>query len=104
MTLAADEVGNTARAISETSETLSLGRAPILTVKYETPRKSVIEITPRITSVCAAFRPLGWRKAPTPFEIASTPVRATAPEANARTTTNRRTAQKPAVTGTGTVA
>ena len=41
-------------------------------------------MAPRTRSVCAALRPRGGWKAPTPFEIASTPVSAAAPEAKAR--------------------
>src|SRR6266536_2537079 len=66
--------------------------------------KSEIAITPRMPRVVAAFFPLGVRKAPTPFEIASTPVRATAPEANARTSRKTPIAPDPTVTGWGTVA
>ena len=47
----------------------------------------MIAITPMATSVLAAFCDFGGRKALTPFEIASTPVSAAAPEAKARSTT-----------------
>ena len=60
-------------------------------------------MAPRTTSVCAALR-RGGRKAPTPFEIASTPVSAAAPDAKARMTTSTPTAPTPAATGSGMVA
>ena len=46
------------------------------------PKKSEPKIAPIHTSVFAAFLDSGRRKAGTPFEIASTPVSATAPEEN----------------------
>ena len=55
-------------------------------------------------SVAAAFLPLGGRKALTPFEIASTPVSATAPLAKARTRRKAVTVPTPAAIGSGTVA
>src|SRR5205085_5951518 len=100
----ADPVGNVARAISEISETVWLGRACVCTARYDTPRKSEIAISPSATSVAAAFRPFGGLKALTPFEIASTPVSADAPEAKARRTTKRPAAPAPAASGCGTVA
>src|SRR6476660_640642 len=57
-----------------------------------------------IASVAAAFFPCGLRNALTPFAIASTPVRAVEPEANASSTTNVVTAPTPAVSGCDTVA
>src|SRR5207302_6384274 len=88
----------------DTSDTVLLGRACISIVRYETAIKSEIAITPRTPRVVAAFFPFGGRKAPTPFEIASTPVSATAPEEKARTRTKRPTAPIPSVTGCGTAA
>ena len=44
----------------------------------------VIAIMPSSSSVVAALRLLGFRKAGTPLEIASTPVSAAQPEENAR--------------------
>src|SRR6266540_2028347 len=100
-----EPAGKVARAISDTRETVSLGRACISTARYETPRNIEIDITPSTPRVVAALRPFGGRKAPTPFEIASTPVSATAPEANARTSTNAPTvAAPPIATGCGTSA
>src|SRR2546430_14985494 len=96
-----DEAGKTVRAISETTDTLALGRACMCTARYETPMKSVIAIAPMITRVRAAFFPGGGRKALTPFEIASTPVRAAAPDAKARRTTKTPTAPAPAASGCG---
>src|SRR5512132_4504702 len=66
--------------------------------------KSVIAIAPMIRSVRAAFLPAGGRKALTPLEIDSTPVSAAAPDANARSTTNRPTVPTPAAIGSGTCA
>ncbi len=74
----------TERAICETTESVELGRACRWTARYETPRKSVIAIVPRIASVWAAFFPCGFLNALTPFAIASTPVRAVDPDENAR--------------------
>ena len=71
-----EPLGNVARAIWETTETLVLGRAPVCTASHETPTKNVTAITPRIASVRAALRACGCRNALTPFEIASMPVRA----------------------------
>ena len=62
---------------------------------------SVIAIAPIASSVLAAFRPGGGRKALTPFEIASTPVSAAAPEAKAWSSTNTPTAPAPAAIGCG---
>src|SRR5438132_14370636 len=97
-----EEDGNVARAISEMTETLLLGRACMWTARYETPRKSEMAIPPITSSVVAAFRPCGRRKAATPFEIASTPVKAAAPDENARRTTRTPTAPAPAAIGSGT--
>src|SRR6266545_6609484 len=99
-----DNEGNVARAISEMTETLSLGRACMWTARYETPRKREIAIPPITSSVRAAFFPCGGRKAPTPFEIASTPVRAAAPDEKARRRTRIPTAPAPVATGSGTSA
>ena len=49
-------------------------------------------IVPMIASVSAALRACGWRNAGTPFEIASTPVSAVAPDENARSSANSPTA------------
>src|SRR6266511_4490178 len=97
-----EDDGNTARAISETTETLVLGRACMCTARYETPMNSVIAIPPMKSRVRAAFLPGGGRNALTPLEIASTPVNAAAPDANARRTTNTPTAPAPVATGSGT--
>jgi hypothetical protein len=48
----------------------------------------LIATVPSRRSVVAALRPLGLRNAGTPLLIASTPVRAAEPEANARMTRN----------------
>ena len=48
------------------------------------PMNMVIEKKPMMARVSAAFFALGFWKAGTPLLIASTPVRAVQPEANAR--------------------
>src|SRR4051794_35664868 len=100
----AEPEGNTARAICESTEAVSLGRASIFTASAETPRKKVIATAPMASSVRAAFCACGGRKAVTPFEIDSVPVNATAPEENALRITNTVTLPIPAGTGCGTVA
>ena len=50
----------------------------------EIPRKKLPRINPITISVEAALRDSGFLNAGTPFEIASMPVSATAPEENAR--------------------
>ena len=52
-------------------------------VRNEIPRNIAIEMIPIIASVVEAFLAWGRRKAGTPFEIASTPVSAVAPDENA---------------------
>src|SRR5215831_17764754 len=99
-----DDSGNVARAISDSTETLSLGTACMCTARYDTPMNSVIAIDPMTSSVRAAFLPVGGLNALTPFEIDSTPVRAAAPEANARKTMKIVTAPVPAASGSGTCA
>ena len=53
------------------------------------PRNIVMLMTPSVASVAAAFFDCGRRNAWTPSAIASTPVSAVAPDANARSRTNR---------------
>ena len=65
--------------------------------------EEAIAITPIATSVFAAFVRLGLRKALTPFEIASTPVSAAAPEAKAWRRTNTPTRAGPGGHGSGHV-
>src|SRR5262245_28083063 len=96
-----DPAGKAARAISEMTETLELGCACMCTARYETPTKSVIAIKPIARSVRAAFLPGGGRNALTPFELASTPVSAEAPEAKACSRTKMPTAPAPAAIGSG---
>ena len=62
------------------------------------PANIVIASPPMIASVVAALRLFGGSNAGTPFETASTPVRAVQPEANARRTRN--TARTPPVSAT----
>ncbi len=97
-----DPAGKVALAISEISDTELLGRACIATARYETPMKSEIARPPITSRVRAAFFPCGGRKAPTPFEIASTPVSAADPDANARRMTKSPIAPAPAAVGSGT--
>src|SRR6186997_2485398 len=61
-------------------------------------------IRPITPSVRAAFFDFGGLNALTPFEIASTPVRAEAPDAKARRTTSSVTAPTPTVVGSVTCA
>ena len=61
-------------------------------------------IVPSTASVRAAFADCGRRKAFTPLAIASTPVRAEAPDEKARRSTSTPTAPTPAASGFGTVA
>ena len=89
----------TARAICETTDAVELGAACTCTARYETPRNIAIASVPRTPSVFAAFFPCGWRKALTPFAIASTPVSAVEPDENARRRTKTVTAPVPAASG-----
>src|SRR5438128_923742 len=94
---------NTALASSDTTDTDSLGIACVRTDSSAVPRIIETEITPRIASVCDAFRPCGRRNALTPLEIASVPVSADEPEAKECRITNRlAVAAVPTGTGSGT--
>ena len=64
----------------------------------------MIAITAMAVRVRAAFRACGGRNALTPFEIASTPVSAADPDANALSTRKMPTAPVPAGNGCGTTA
>src|SRR5258708_36375867 len=75
---------NTCFPISENTVTLSLGYGCRWCARIETPKKSVPRIVAIHVRVVAAFFDSGRRKAGTPFEIASTPVSATAPDENPR--------------------
>jgi hypothetical protein len=82
-----------------------LGRAPLAEASTETPRNSTTAIPPRIASVAAAFRAWGRWKALVPFAIASTPVSALQPDANARSATAvDAVVAVPTAAGSGTVA
>src|SRR3954454_2675011 len=98
--------GKTARAISDTTDGVPVvvGTAYVCTASQETPRNIAIAIAPSAVSVVAAFRPCGLRNALTPLAIASTPVSAVEPEANARSTTNAVTAPAPPTIGCGETA
>src|SRR6476619_3790226 len=103
MKLPAEPAGKTPRAISDRTDTVSLGLACMCTASHDTPRKSEIASPPIHSSVRAAFFPCGGRNALTPFEIDSTPVSAAEPEANARKMTNTPTPPAaPAAIGLGT--
>src|SRR2546430_9307940 len=106
MNPSADEEGKVARASSESTDGVppTDGRACACTASHETPTNIAIAIAPRTPSVAAALRPCGRRNALTPFAIASTPVRAVDPDANARNTTNVVTAPTPDASGGATAA
>ena len=57
--------------------------------RAESPKNNVPRTNPMMTSVTLAFFHSGRRNAVTPFEIASTPVTAAPPDANACSTTAR---------------
>ena len=57
-----------------------------LVASEDNPKNRVPSVAPMITSVRRAFSHSGLRKAVTPFEIASTPVTAAPPDANALST------------------
>src|SRR2546429_331402 len=63
--------------------------------RYDTARKLAERMAPIHISVTRAFFHSGLRNAGTPFEMASTPVTAAPPEANARRTMNTLTAATP---------
>src|SRR5437868_6393703 len=86
------------------TEVVALGAACVATARYETPTNSVMQITDRISSVCAALRDCGRRNALTPFAIASTPVSADDPDAKAFRITKTVSRPVPAATGCGTTA
>ncbi len=57
---------------------------PVTSARNNNPRNMVTASAPIHSSVVAALRPRGLRKAGTPFAMACTPVSATLPEENAR--------------------
>src|SRR5262245_38485931 len=65
---------------------LSYGVAWRCAARTDTPRNITPSDEPMTTSVVRAFFHSGLRKAGTPFEIASTPVTAAPPDANACST------------------
>ena len=67
---------------SRVSPSLGVGRSRLAST--EMPKKNVARIVPISSKVVAACFDSGFLNAGTPFEIASMPVRATAPEENAR--------------------
>ena len=71
---------NTAVPSCDITVVFSLGYGPRWWARICTPMKSVPRMMPIQTRVMAAFFDSGRRKAGTPFEIASTPVSATAPD------------------------
>src|SRR5437773_284360 len=82
---------NTPLAISAPTEIRPDARGPgfVLLAGYAGPGIMVRATTPSMVSVCDALRPCGRRNALTPFEMASVPVRAAAPEENECRITNR---------------
>src|SRR5437773_8314864 len=71
-----------ARPISEITVSSWLGYGRRWWASTDTPKNRTPRITPIHTIVVAAFLDFGLRKAGTPLEMASTPVRATAPDEN----------------------
>ena len=65
--------------------------------RIDRPRNITPSSEPMITSVVRAFFHAGLRNAGTPFEIASTPVTAAPPDANACSTTHERRAHEETV-------
>jgi len=86
------------------SASVELGRACVASARYDTPMKSVIAMPPRMSRVRPAFFDCGRRNALTPFAIASTPVSADDPEANARSSTKSVTVPTPAGNAFGVTA
>ena len=62
----------------------SVTLTPVLIAKNVIDRNKLIEMSPSINKVVAAFLLFGFLKAGTPFEIAYTPVKALHPEEKAR--------------------
>src|SRR5262245_61445648 len=73
-------VPHTAEPSCDITVVFSLGYGPRWWARTWTPMNSVPRITPIQSNVLAAFFDSGRRNAGTPFEIASTPVSATAPD------------------------
>ena len=71
---------NTARPNCENTVSSWLGYGRRWWASTDTPKNSDPRMSPIHTSVVAAFLDSGRRKAGTPLEMASTPVRATAPD------------------------
>ncbi len=79
---------NTPSATWATTDFVWLGSGCALEARKLIPRNMETATAPMIPRVAAAFRACGRRNAGTPFEIASTPVSAVDPEANACRITN----------------
>ena len=93
-------LGKAARASCESTEGSRLvGHGVQRDREERDPTKKTIAITPRIPSVRAALRAWGRRNALTPLAIASTPVSAVEPEANARRRTKRPIVPTPVAIG-----
>ena len=67
----------------------SNGAAWTLAARVDSPKNMMPRKVPMTTRVLRAFFQAGSLKAGTPFEMASTPVTAAPPDANARRTTKR---------------
>src|SRR5262249_53074882 len=74
---------NVARAICDTTVSVSFGTMPYACDSSVMPTNIVIDITAIMTSVAAAFLLSGGLNAGTPFDTASTPVSAVQPLENA---------------------
>ncbi len=73
-----------ARPTCESTDSVADGRAPAVVARKEMPRKTKPRITAIITIVAWAFFHSGGLNAGVPFEMASVPVIALQPSANAR--------------------
>jgi hypothetical protein len=100
----ASRPGTTPRAICDSTDAVSLGRACICTASQDVATNKLIAIAPITYSVRAAFWACGRRNAVTPFEIDSTPVSAAAPDENALSRAKRVIVPVPAASGWGTSA
>ena len=81
-------LSNSRRAICDTTVSVSRGTTPSWFDSTVMPTNIVARMNAIQPSVMAAFRDSGGRKAGMPLEIASIPVKAVHPEANARSPRN----------------
>ena len=80
---------NTASPICDSTDSCSLGTAPLTVARYEIPRNTTPRMTAIVTIVVCAFLHSGGLNAGVPFEMASVPVIAEQPSANARIRSSR---------------